>query len=407
MRRAWVVLALLASGCEARRLETVKRVACSSTAGELARPTGAFLDFLGFNLALDLIPADNAATTFDRLTALGVRHLRTNAWSLDNAHSDVLAELDRRGWGVLAQLSIDTDVAALLRNHGARLEAIQIASPMNDIVPTYPVTRLPPSAEAVRAVVDAAATKPAVVAPLVWNEDDARQIGDLSRFVDLGGFRATIGLVEPSRTYGPWTDLAFSVSGGKPLVAVKGSWPATDPPMPSLSISERRHARWVTRLLLEAWIRGVLRTYPDQLEDPANCAGEGYCFSGLLRADGTPKPAYVWWSTMVSLLSASPAQTARRRVPLAIAAPSAPEEVHHALLEAGDGAVWLALWLEVRGSDADDVTRRVTIDVGLPLLGASAIDLRAPTPQPLPVGAPLELVISDAPTLVRLEPACL
>lgn len=408
--RARIALALLVWGaCDAQRLETVERIACGDVAtAELARPSGAFLDSIGMNVALDSLAAGADATrTFDRLAELSVRHVRTGAWTLAKTDAAVLTELDRRGWRVLTQLSIDTDVPALLREQGERVEAVQVASPMNDIVASYPVSRLRESAAAVRDAVDRApaSPRPLVIAPLVWNSDDAQQVGNLSSFVDLGGFRASIGPVEPSRAFGEWTDLAFSVSGGKPLVATKGSWAGTGPPTPSFALSERRQARYVTRMLLENWNRGVVRTYADALDDP-RCATEAFCYSGLIRADGTPKPAFLWWRALVTSLSSSPAMTSKRRLPLSIVAPSGADEVHHTLLEGAGGTLWLIVWLEVRGSDGDDVSRRVRLDVGLPLLTASALDLTSDATVPLAVGAPWELTVSDVPLVLRLQPAC-
>ena len=56
----------------------------------------------------------------------------------------------------------------------------------------------------------------------------------------------------------------------------------------------------------------------------------------------------------------------------------------------------------------EELIRPVELDVGWPLLSARAIDLRAGTgaAAALPNTLPLALTVSDAPLLVRLEPAC-
>jgi hypothetical protein len=159
--------------------------------------------------------------------------------------------------------------------------------------------------------------------------------------------------------------LAFLGSGDevKPLIATESGYhnclsdhrvPAGGTP----GISETAGGRYFPRMFAEYWNAGMGRTSSYELIDESINPNDPEANFGLLRHDGSPKPAFTAVSNLITLLSEShwdPAAHRRVRTDapdrafrLAIEGPS---NVHHTLLSRADGHVDLLLWQEVSSFD--------------------------------------------------------
>ena len=402
-------LACCLAACEATPLNAVTRNLCPQIVG--ARPavsTSAFLETIGFNMPVNELQTKrvDGLTALAHLERLGVKHLRGNASIPLGLSSELASALLASGMRYTFALSLKSELDTFLPMTLGVAEALQVASPANDWIGPYSVTELPAAAERWRAQLNAmpSSSRPALVGPIIFQDVDAKDVGSMGPWIDYGGFRYTIGLVAPSRSFGgDWEQMALGVSGGKPLIASKAAYPTNRPSFSEPQLAEDVQAKYIVRLFLEGFNNGVIRTHYDKLYDD-DC-NEGGCASGLIRLDGTPKPAYVAWDALVKNLGRASQPPTPRALPLVV---NAPTNVHSLLLTNSEGTFFLVLWLEVNGKPAEDQQATAVVQVGVPLASAQMIDFRQPAlaPQQLSVDAPLSLTVSDAPMLITLTPAC-
>ena len=108
--------------------------------------------------------------------------------------------------------------------------------------------------------------------------------------------------------------------------------------------------RYTPRVFLEQFLHGITRTYLYALAD-TTLPGDSY---GLLRTDGTQKPAYLSLQALMHLLAdTGPAYTAGK---LTWSMAGAQSDLHHLLIEKRDGTFLLALWVEEPSWDVNAQT---------------------------------------------------
>lgn len=119
-------------------------------------------------------------------------------------------------------------------------------------------------------------------------------------------------------------------------------------------VSEEAAGKYVNRLLLNYFNRGIKRTYVYELIDkkPEPSLTEPQAHWGLLRHDGSPKPAFIALRNAIALLSEENAATTNEidnRLGFTLSGDTA--NVRHTLLQKKDGRFYLALWQEVNSYD--------------------------------------------------------
>ena len=170
-----------------------------------------------------------------------------------------------------------------------------------------------------------------------------------------------------------------SVSGSKPLVATEagfhsvlsatGSFAATD---------ETVGANYTVRTFLEHFLSGVQRTYifqlQDHVRDPAN---PEYNF-GLLRHDGTPRPAFTAVKNLMALVGTQgPSKLAA--LPYGISGDTS--DLRHFAVAQADGSYLLFLWRTASVWNRD-LKQRIAVP-------AKRLSLSLPTASAAAVGTPL------------------
>ena len=176
------------------------------------------------------------------------------------------------------------------------------------------------------------------------------------------------------------------------------------------AVSEQAMGRYVVRTVLEYFQAGLARTYFYELIDEGTDPADREDHFGLLRADGTPKPAYTALKRLIALLgdpgpAFSPGQ-------LSYAVRGADRGTQQLLFGKRDGRFYLALWQEV--SSFDIASKRdvssPAVDVVLELAQpASRIRLYAPLESDSPTKeltgtASVPVGTSDSPVLVEITP---
>jgi hypothetical protein len=257
-------------------------------------------------------------------------------------------------------------------------------------------------------------------------------VGDLSAHLDHGNWHPYPGGECPTcgDVYGQNIDTYLpryrAPSGAKPMVMTEtGYHNAVNMPFAEglhRPASELAAAKYLPRLLLEYFNRGFVRTYIyeliDAAPDPARQNPEANF--GLLRNDGSEKPAYRAVSSLLRLL----------RDPGPAFSPGALDyqlggdlsAVRRSLLQKRDGRFFLALWLERSSYDTgarphapDDVAARrdvavpeqqVTLDLADAPVAATIRRLEEDgslSSRPASAGRSITLSVADRVTIVELQ----
>lgn len=192
-----------------------------------------------------------------------------------------------------------------------------------------------------------------VVGPSLAFTDRHVQLGDVSALFDFGNLHnyfggrnpGTIGWGVTDRDYGSYAwhfRFAQQHFGGRPIVTTETGY-SNDPRVRD-SVPEEIAARYLPRILLEQFRRGIVRTYIYELADEP-----GRQMHGLLRQDGTPKPAFHAVSALLSLLAdPGPAEMPE---PLRYTVTGARDDVRFIAFQKRDGRSFLAVWIEQPGYD--------------------------------------------------------
>jgi len=200
------------------------------------------------------------------------------------------------------------------------------------------------------------------------------QLGPVSNLFDYGNlhnYQAGRNPGTPGWTPQGYGSIAFAISSARqewptvPIVTTEIGY--VDNPSLLDNIPDVPFAKYIPRVLLEQYLHGIVRTYIYSLAD-TYLAGDSY---GLLRADGSEKPAYVSLQSMMHLL-ADPG-TSYTTGKLAWSMKGAASDVHHLLLQKRDGTFLLALWIEEPCYDVNAQTyltvptQNITLQFGNPV----------------------------------------
>jgi hypothetical protein len=421
LRNAFLLACLfLTAGCETS-LDVLDRAGrCTQTLAvglpvEPARAADGFVDAIGLRVNMNYLdtPYANRTQTLTWMGALGSRHVID---LVDPTRTEIIDTFTRmKSLGMRGTLALDgdEDVPAISRAYGDVIETFKI-----NRGPTWrdplPIAEMRLAAAAVAAAVRALpAPRPMLIGPDVDDQDIAA-LGDLGPFVDYGVFHAPLGPEPPAgitlHPEHPRLDQALAdrkaLFGSKPFISIGIGY---DTSGSVTGVSEAVQTKYVARLLLENFRRGVVRTYLFGLYDFLADSNIGWYRMGLIRLDGTPKPSFTVVQNLIALLKDPDRRRAPGGLPLVIDAPGATAAmpVRHLLLQKEDGGFYLALWLGMASGDAD-VNLPVSVRVGVPLKEVTAFSLRGSGGGTalVPVGDRVSLEVSDMPVILRIAPDC-
>lgn len=210
----------------------------------------------------------------------------------------------------------------------------------------------------------------------VWGQ---KALGDISAHLDYGNAHPYPGGICPTckSVYGTSLDGQMSrfklPSDDKPIAMTETGYhtavnaPASEGHKP---VSETAQGKYIPRLLLEYFNRGFLRTYLYELFDlnPDVTLSRKESNFGLVRNDGTPKPAFTALKNLLALLADTSTLFEPSTLDLHIT--GALNNVHSCLLQKSNGTFYLVLWLEKssydngqRANQPDDLDARGDIAV--------------------------------------------
>jgi hypothetical protein len=340
-----------------------------------ATSADAFVDTIGMNIHLSFTGTcyDTGFTSLVTLmTSLGVRHVRDGLIDFPSpaTYYDRLNQLGMDGIHSTL-ITSPTQTAALLLDYPNRvpdsLEAYESPNEPNQNEGTDWVTTTQSFQKLLYQTIkgNAATQKYPVLGPSITSEAGDTAVGDLSAYLDYGNMHNYFASFNPGTpgwgatdSFGTYGSIAWSknimaqVSGTKPILTTETGW---GDGMGANEVPEAVKAKYVTRLFLEQYRQGVVRTIQYQFCDNTGDALD----YGIVASDMTPKPAYAALKSLIGALAdPGPAfgltfldYTLKTVTPDGGTAPDGGVDPHlHSLLfQKRTGAFELVLWLEEQG----------------------------------------------------------
>jgi hypothetical protein len=255
-------------------------------------------------------------------------------------------------------------------------------------------------------------TRPQVIAPSLAFVSHGQAFGATLEDFDVGNLHPYPAGKMPSVIFTEQTDLAKRVFGDRPIVFTESGYHnAVNDHSDQPAVSEQAAAKYIPRLFLENFAHGIIRTYLYELFDeaPDPEVHDNQMHWGLIRADGSEKPACVALKRLIEELSDSSGPSSPMSLTWSI--DSIDPALHHLLLKKSDGTFDLILWQEVPSYDlkVQRDTSNVPIKTTLSLANeAKQVALFEPVLQTGPIGSyantrSVSLEVPDHPLVVEIR----
>ncbi len=271
-----------------------------------------------------------------------------------------------------------------------------------------------------RAIVNSLAATPGADRLAVYAPSTARPLnqkwfaGKLDGLADYGNAHPYSGGRYGALGFDMFVPPAEQVLPGGPTVVTEtGVHTSPEGVYSQPGVSEAVAARYAPKGLLESFGRGIPRTYlfdlVDRFDDPELKRVEAHF--GLLRTDGTPKPAFGSVSRLMRELRDPKGNVAATTAPVSVRPRTKlPDDVRVIALRHSDGSLVLALWRERSLWDTTAKqpiaapTTKVHLDLNESYLAARVRNLASgSTSWQLPFLTGLDLKLGDDVTVVRLS----
>jgi hypothetical protein len=323
-----------------------------------------FLDSVGVNVHLTYL--DTSYARFDEWTArlkeAGIRHVRDGVGVGNTAAAPALQRLQAAGVRLTLITSLDRspeEQVAAARQFGTGLDALEAPNEADNQGREDWATALRTFLPALRTAVDDGGARPPILGPSFVRAASALEVRAAAPTWDIDNVHPYPGGGEPSANLEEV--LAAVRDAGPPGAPVQatetGYHNAVRASEGQPGVSEQAAAAYIPRLLLDYFSAGIERTFIyellDEKADPGLTQPEMHF--GLLRADLTPKPAFIALRNFMRVIHSSdePGHPTDVRV-------AARADVHARVLKRADGSAVLALW---RSAAVWDTSRRTSTPV--------------------------------------------
>jgi hypothetical protein len=217
----------------------------------------------------------------------------------------------------------------------------------------------------------------AVIGPSPWGPS-AQQLGDISANVDFGNWHIYSGGQYPEATgkasLSDYQEQARALYSGKPVVASEAGYHS------AMNVRAGKHrptpekviAKYLPRLVLWDLKKGIVRTYVYELLDSFN-KGDADPESnfGLIRYDGSRKPAFYALKNLISIFSDQGAVPHPQALDWSMT--SKDDAIQSMVFQRSDGSFLLVLWLAVPAWDPDQRSEVASKSVGTEITLPAAI----------------------------------
>lgn len=368
---------------------------------EQAKASDSFVNAIGVNT--HLMFTDSAYGRYDdlikpKLQELGVRHIRDGGPPHDQVFWSKIQDLGRVG--IKTTLTFFGDpipqvIANVNKTKGA-VEAIEgpNETDLDQFNFSYNSKKFPEGTRLYQqklytAIKGNPTTKslPVLMPSMGWGEN-AQKLG-LLKWGDFGNMHSYPGLANPPTDGLDWYYIphARKIAGKtKPLWVTETGY--HNSLGDNAGISEQASGKYLPRLLLENFNRNIQRVYLYEfINQHPDTNSDGQKNFGLLRYDGSPKPAFTAIKNMISLLKDPGAKFGLKSLNYSLSGNT--NDVHRTLLQKRDGNFYLVLWQEAKSwdnekkKDAAIANRTLTLNLNTPISQVVAY-------QPLKSASPLK-----------------
>jgi hypothetical protein len=367
----------------------------------------------------------------DRLVELGVGHVRDASYRDGTRVGDVVPRYNElAGLGVRGNLlsgdplgrygsgSVDEHLAWVKRNVAGFAESLEGPNEYDYVEGDWAANLRAYQCEWARKIrADPVLSAKTVIGPSPRRgKGFGAVLGDLSACLDRGNLHPYPGGLSPDRNnYGDLSvllDYAQLTSGTKPMsITESGYHNAVNAPAGGHQpTSERAGGVYLPRLFMENFRRGIPRTYSYELIDgwPDPEKDEPEKNFGLLRNDGSRKPAFVALRNLMTILDDN--GSASGRLAYSLACDACPSPLRHVLLRKSTGAYYLVMWPEstVWNRDARTDLANNPQYADLKLASPSKLEhfdpSRSTTPTDTTTAASHRITLTDGLSILKITP---
>jgi hypothetical protein len=438
--KTWLSLAVgLAIGVLTVVVLLILPVEPAHSEAEPAKSADSFVDSVGVNTHMAYFGTsyDRQAILKDKLGAAGIRHARDAAYLSSNRdyndavygrYKDFHSSIGMR-FGLIVDPhaenlgSVDgTKIDQIRALGGDSLEAFEGPNEYDLSGRSDWASMLKGYQQSLyQAVKDSSSSDLPVVGPSLTSREAYQAVGDLSSYADRSNIHQYWSGRHPGTDgwggggYGSisWNlENARMMSSSDPVVATESGYHnAVCSTSRHVGVPENVSAKYIPRSLLAHFDAGIERTYLyEAIDFGTNRCNLEHNF-GLLRSDGTEKPAYKALKNLIGLLE-DPGPTFEPGS-LGYSLGGDAQDLRHALFQKRDGKFYLVLWQEVPGYDPDlkqeipVPEQRVTLALSQPIAQAviylpnRSVNPSASYDEP----TQLELDVPDHPLVVELAPS--
>jgi hypothetical protein len=241
-----------------------------------------------------------------------------------------------------------------------------------------------------------------VIGPSLANAANGLKVGNMSDDIDYGNLHPYPAAKMPSAVFPEQSRLAKAVSSNrKVFVTETGYHNALHDSSDQPAVSEAAAAKYIPRLFLENFLHDIPRTYLYEFLDEATDPGltSFQMHWGLVRSDGSEKPAFTAVKNLISELNDSAEPASLKELAYSLNAQSA--SIHHLLLQKADGQFYLILWQEVPSYDYQD-QRSIAVSPQPITLTLQQNAKEVTTYEPAVVSQPLQVYKNVASVLLQV-----
>ena len=348
-RRSYLVTATLA-------------LATLSAQGQQAVQSDQFVDSVGVNVHLhytDTPYYTNFPLVKSSLVSLGVRHVRDGMTNTTlQAYYDRHNELGAAGIKGLFIVSPNTSLSSIedwSANVSSSIEAYENPNEYDNVSGGIATLKsFMPTLYAGAHKAEMVGSIP-VIGPSLTKAASFSQLGNESSLMDYSNLHNYFAGRNPgtggwgSNGYGSLgynMALANIVGASKPIITTETGYGNSS--VTPNNVPESVSATYMPRLLLEQWNAGIKRTYLYELLSEGSAPYSDY---GLLRADGSQKPAFKAVSNLIALLSDQGVAFIPKTFSYKVT--GGDSALHQLLLQKRDGSFYIALWVEKPSYDVN------------------------------------------------------
>ena len=337
------------------------------TNAELAFSADSFVDSVG--IVIKLQRRSSAYSRYDdlikpKLQELGIRHIRDEGRPTKSHMHEKFNDLAT--FGIKSTLIMDPrwkitpeNAVSLAKTVAPALEAVggpnewDLHLDLNYQEKNYPQGVRTFQTDLYKAIkADPATAHLPVLSSSVAKSDRILELGELA--CDIGNIHSypRPGKLPHHKLDKKWIPAAITACDSQSIMATETGYHNA---INKYGVSEQASAKYLPRLLLEYYNRGIQRTYIHQLLDlePNPTADRPGLNYGLLRYDGSPKPAFIALKNLLDLLQ-EPQRSNTNSKPLEsldYTLVGDTENIHHTLLQKRTGQFYLILWQDTLSYD--------------------------------------------------------